>query len=99
MLLARGQARANQRLVAMQKDDAHLGSPTGEEVAMAALEQRTGDHAGLASPPPAIDPVCHSFEQRPLVAVIEGMAGVQSAGARRRIEVGALLQLPVESLR
>src|SRR5262245_63846974 len=40
MLFACGQARANQRPVAVQIDDTHLGSPTGEEVAIAALEHR-----------------------------------------------------------
>jgi len=74
MLFACGQARANQRPVAVQIDDTHLGSPTGEEVAIAPLEHRTGDHAGLASLPPAIDPVCDPFEQRPLVAVFEWRA-------------------------
>src|SRR5262252_10031521 len=99
VILACGQARANQRPVAVQMDDTHLGSPAGEEVAIAALEHRAGDHARLARLPPAIDPVCDPFEQRPLVAVIEWMASVHFADVRCRMEVGALLEWPVESLR
>ena len=99
MFFACGQARANQRPVALQMDDTHLGSPAGEEVAIAALEHRAGDYARMARLPPAIDPVCDPFEQRPLVAVIEWMACVHFADVRCRMEVGALLEWPVESLR
>src|SRR5262245_9768757 len=99
MLFACGQARANQRPVAVQIDDTHPGSPTREEVAIAALEHRAGDHARLTCLPPAIDTVCDPFDQRPLVPVIEWSASVHFADGRRRMEVGALLEWPVESLR
>ncbi|MFZ0125120.1 MAG: hypothetical protein WAL48_13155 [Xanthobacteraceae bacterium] len=98
MLFAGGQARGNHRPVGVQVDDAHLRSPTGQEVAIAAPERRAGDDAGRAGLPPGVDPVCDLLQPGPPVAVIERMAGMHLGDVRRRMELVAFLERPVELL-
>src|SRR5262249_38081378 len=53
---ARRQSRRNQRPLAMQINDAHVRSATGQEIAVAALERWAGDHAAGAKLPATVNP-------------------------------------------
>src|SRR5262249_23963446 len=56
------QPRSNQRPLAMQINDAHLRSATSQEIAVAALERWTCDHATHAELPPTVNP-CRNLLQ------------------------------------
>ena len=97
MLFAGGQALLDQRPLAVQINEAHLWSATGQEVAITALERRAGDDAARAEPATTVDPCRHLGEPGPLIAVIERMDGVH-LGERRRMEFVTFLQRPSELL-
>ena len=95
---ARGEARGDQLDVAGQIEEMYVRSPASEEIAIAALECRAGNHAGLAGLPPAVDPVRDLFKPGPPVPVVERMSGVHLGDVRRRMEVVAFLEGPTESI-
>src|SRR5215468_6829856 len=96
-LFARGQTRCKQRPIPAQIDDAHLRSPVGQEVAIAAPERRASDYARRATPPPCIDQSRDLLEPRPLVALIGEMTRLQ-LGSCCPIEFVTFLEWPVEAL-
>jgi hypothetical protein len=97
MLSACGQALLDQQPLAVQINDAHLLSATGQEVAMTAPERRAGDYAARAEPVATVDPCRYLCEPGPLIAVIERMGGAY-LGECRRMELVTFLQRPSESL-
>ena len=70
-LFSRRQARNDQRPLAVQINKTHFWPTSGQKVAMAAPEQRAGDHSARAKLPAAIDPRRDLLEPGPPVAVIE----------------------------
>src|SRR5689334_11944842 len=86
------QPRSNQRPLAMQINDAHIRPATGQEVAVAALERRAGDHAACTDLPAIVNPCRNLLEPAPLLAIIERMGRVQLADVRRRMELATFFE-------
>ena len=99
MPFALSQARGDHCLLAMQIDDAHLGPPAGQEVAITALERRAGDHTGCTRLPPAVDPVCYLLKPGPSVAVIERVARVHLCDVGWQMKLIAFLKRPAQLFR
>ena len=55
--------------VAFQKDDADVTAPTGENIAVGALERRAGDDAVIAGVTGCVDPGGDAVEPGPAVVI------------------------------
>src|SRR6516165_2009905 len=98
IFFARGQPRSNQRPLAVQINDAHVRPATGQEVAVAALERRAGDHAARAELPATVNPCRNLLEPGPLLAIVEWMGRVQLGDVRRRMELATFFEWQAQSL-
>src|SRR5215471_20992606 len=82
----------NQRPLAVQINDAHVRPTAGQEVAVAALERRAGDHAARADLAAIVNPCRNLLEPAPLLTIIERMGRVQLADVRRRMELATFFE-------
>ena len=74
MALAGGEPARNQILRALEKDEADVCAPVHENVAIGALQRRTGDHRMLALPADAVDLVGNRLQPGQAVFVGQRMA-------------------------
>src|SRR6266550_1852917 len=85
---------ANQLPRAFEINQPDLRAITNDNVAIAPLQRRTGDHPGIAPGAPCVDPGGNRGEPRGTVLVVEWMTGLHLRDVLRWMQGIAFLKKP-----
>src|SRR6266571_2631716 len=95
--VAGGHASRDQRLAALQIDETYVPAAVDDDVAIAALERRAGEHDVPAGAARFVDERGDGVEPRPAVLVGERDALVHLLDIGGRVEPIAVLEFPAEA--
>src|SRR5262245_8868292 len=97
MLVPRGDATRDQRLLAREVDETDIATRADQHVTVPALERRARDDAMSAAAPNLVDPAGDRVQPRPTVLVGERDALVHFLDVGGRVKPVAILERPVQA--